>query len=243
MDIYKQLSDIWSKDYISTLPSQIKERGFDYSENTGPKDILITGINPSFDPQEQPNKSYDLRKILFNMVPSSRYWQPIKKMLSGEYMDFRLKAAYLDIFYFREQNQNFLREEIIPNPAGIPFLVDQLNLSQHIIEDVIQPKIIIVANKESSAYWGKLATEGIIWMGYDLRFVKHMQTGDLYQVAGLLNSSQRIAPEIKETNIKDSLILFSQHINQFTPAEQRPTAQTIKTLLDFYMSSEQLKEL
>lgn len=243
MEIYKHLCDIWSKDYITTLPSQIKERGFDYSENTKPKDILITGINPSFDPQEAPNKSFNFQKILFDMVPSTRYWQPIKKMLSDENNQLRMKAAYLDIFYFREQNQNFLREEIIPNPAGIPFLVDQLNLTQHIIEDVIQPKVIIVANKESSAYWGKLADEGIIWMGYDLRLVKHMQAGDLYQVTGLLNSSQRIAPEIKETNIKDSLILFSQHINQFTPSEQRPTARTVKTLLDFYTSSELLKEL
>lgn len=243
MEIYKHLCDIWSKDYILTLPFQIKERGFDYSENTKPKDILITGINPSFNPQETPNKSFDFQKILFDMVPSSRYWQPIKKMLYDENNDFRFKTAYLDIFYFREQNQNFLREKIIPNPAGIPFLVDQLNLTQHIIEDVIQPKVIIVANKESSAYWGKLANEGIIWMGYDLHLVKHMQTGDLYKVTGLLNSSKRIAPEIKETNIKNSLILFSRHINQFTPSEQRPTAQTVKTLLDFHTSSGQLNEM
>ena len=241
MDIYKQLSEIWSKDYISTLPSQIKERGFDYSENDRPKDILITGINPSFDPQEAPNKSFNFQDILLNKVPSSRYWQPIKKMLP--LVGMRLASAYLDIFYFREQNQNFLREEIIPNPAGIPFLMDQLNLTQHIIEDVIQPKIIIVANKESEAYWGRLASKGIIWMGYDLQFIKQTNTGDLYRITGLLNSSQRIAPEIKETNIKDSLILFSQHVNQFTSSEKRPTEQTIRALLDFYLSSEQLKDM
>lgn len=243
MEIFKHLCEIWSKDYISTLPSQIKERGFDYSENTQPKDILITGINPSFAPQETANKSFNFQDIIFCRVPSSHYWLPIKKMLFDENNDFRLKAAYLDIFYFREQNQKFLREEIIPNTAGIPFLVDQLNLTQHIIEDVIKPKVVIVANKESSAYWGKLADEGIIWMGYDLHLVKHMQTGDLYKVTGLLNSSKRIAPEIKETNIKDSLILFSRHINQYTPSEQRPTARTVKALLDFYTSSGQLNEM
>lgn len=80
-------------------------------------------------------------------------------------------------------------------------------------------------------------------MGYDLQFIKQTNTGDLYRITGLLNSSQRIAPEIKETNIKDSLILFSQHINQFTPSEKRPTEQTVRALLDFYLSSEQLKDM
>lgn len=243
MDIQKRLREIWSSDYISALPSQIRERGFDYSKNDCPKDILITGINPSFDPSEAPNKSYDFRAILFDRVPYSRYWLPVKKMVHGDIRDLRMESAYLDLFYFREQAQDFLRNEIIPNPAGIPFLVDQLNLTQHIIEDIIKPKVIIVANKESAAYWGKLADEGIIWMGYDLRFVKTLNTGELYRVAGLLDSSQRIGPEFKETSIKDSLILFSQHINQFTPSEKRPTIQTTKVLLDYYNASMALEEM
>lgn len=70
MEIFKHLCEIWSKDYISTLPSQIKERGFDYSENTQPKDILITGINPSFAPQETANKSFNFQDIIFCSVIS-----------------------------------------------------------------------------------------------------------------------------------------------------------------------------
>ena len=243
METNKRLCEIWSKDYIATLPVQIKDRGFDYSENESQKDILITGINPSFNPQERPNKSFKFSDILFDRVPQSRYWNPIKKMLLDANYDFRAESAYLDLFYFREQDQNFLRHDILTNPMGIPFIVDQLNLTQHIIEDVIRPKCIIIANKESAAYWGKLANEGIIWMGYNLQFIKRLKTGDLYRVTGLLNSSQRIGPEFKDTNIKDSLILFSQHINQFTPSEKRPTAQTIKVLLDYYTATEQLKNL
>jgi len=43
-----QLEEIWSKDYINYLPESIRERGFNYSVNNEQKDILITGINPSF---------------------------------------------------------------------------------------------------------------------------------------------------------------------------------------------------
>lgn len=243
MEIYKRLCEIWSSDYISTLPATIKERGFDYSENNAQKDILITGINPSFDPQDAPNKSFNFSDILFDRVPQSRYWQPIKKMLCDEGIDLRDRAAYLDMFYFREKEQTFLRREILPNPAGIRFLVDQVNLTQHIIEDVVKPKIIVVANKESSAYWGKLANEGIIWMGYDLRLVKQMEAGELYRVVGLLDSDQRIGPEFRETNIKNSLILFSQHVNQFTPSEKRPTAHTLQVIACYDTACRRLDEI
>lgn len=66
---------------------------------------------------------------------------------------------------------------------------------------------INVVNKESATYWGKLANDGVIWMGY-VQFVKSLKTGDLYRVIWLLDSSQRIGPEFTETHIKDSLILF-----------------------------------
>jgi len=230
MEICKRLREIWSQDYIATLPASIEERGFDYSENDAQKDILIAGINPSFDPQEAPDKSYNFGDILFNRVPRSRYWQPIKKMLCDEGIDLRDRAAYLDMFYFREKKQAFLKKEILPNPAGIRFLVDQVNLTQHIIEDVVKPKVIVVANKESSTYWGKLASEGIIWMGYDLRLVKRLKEGELYRIAGLLDSDQRVGPEFRETNIKNSLILFSQHINRFTPSEKRLTAHALQAI-------------
>lgn len=243
MEIYRRLCEIWSQDYIATLPAAIGERGFDYSENEAQKDILITGINPSFDPREAPGRSFHFGDILFDRVRKSRYWQPIKKMLCDADIDLRDRAAYLDLFYFREKEQGFLRREILPNPAGIRFLVDQANLTQHIIEEVVKPKLIVVANKESAAYWGKHAEEGIIWMGYDLRFVKRTKAGELYRIAGLLDSAQRVGPEFRHTNIRNSFILFSQHIKRFTPAEKRPTAQMLQVLSDYGAAYRLLDEI
>lgn len=233
MNIYDRLCEIWSQDYIAALPAAIRERGFDYSENDAQKDILITGINPSFNPSDARNKSFSFGDILFDRVPKSRYWQPVRKMLCDAGVDFRDRAAYLDLFYFREKEQKFLRREILPKPEGIQFLVEQLNLTQHIIEDVVRPKIIVVANKESAAYWGKLAEHGAVWMGYDLHFVERMKTGDLYRVAGLLDSDARVGPEFQNTKIKDSLILFSWHVNRYTPSEKRPTVQTVQAMLNY----------
>src|SRR5690606_30886704 len=100
-----------------------------------------------------------------------------------------------------------------------------------LIEDIIKPKIIIVKNKESAAYWGKYAEKGIIWMGYELEFLEITQFGELYKIVGLLDSTKRIAPKTKQTNIENSLILFTVHINQYTKKEKRPTPKFINDLL------------
>lgn len=243
MNIKERLLEIWSQDYINTLPSLIKDRGFDYSENQEQKDILITGINPSFNSEEPVNNSFNFSDIIFDRVPKTQYWQPLKKMIYDADIDLREKTAYTDMFYFREKEQNFLNKYILSNPNGIKFIVDQVNLTQHIIEDIIKPKVIIVANKESSAYWGKLTEEGIIWMGYKLEFVQNMVCGELYRITGLLESNERIGPEFSETNLKHSFILFSQHINQYTASEKRPTANSIKVLLDYRNAEENLEQL
>jgi len=243
MDTQKRLNEIWSQDYISELPSLIKDRGYTYSENFVEKDVLITGINASFRDDDCLNcHSFNFQSILREQK-GDNYWGTLKKLIFDDGVDLRERSAYLDIFYFREKEQAFLKEQLLKSQSGIRFLVDQINLTQHTIEDIIKPKVIIVKNKESAAYWGKLANERIIWMGYELEFVQKMECGELYRITGLINSSERIAPEISHTNLEDTLILFTHHINQYTAREKRPTAVQIKTLLDFYYADKKLKAL
>lgn len=232
MDAKNTLDTIWSSEYIQQLPEFVKERGYVYAINEIQRDILITGINPSyrgdgeyltfgFDFQQTLNEKYD------------NYWGPLKKMVYDpeNSIDLKEKSAYLDIFYFREQNQNLLKKQILKSEAGIRFLVEQLKLTQHTIEEYIQPKLIIIKNKESAAYWGKYASDGMIWMGYNFEFIETSNFGELYKIKGLIESQERIAPEIKETNLKDTLVLFTKHINQYTKKENRPTAVFINELL------------
>jgi hypothetical protein len=64
MDIQKRLLEIWSSNYMNDLPELLKIRGFNYSVNNIHKDILITGINPSFRIGEiEGNSSFDFDYI------------------------------------------------------------------------------------------------------------------------------------------------------------------------------------
>lgn len=226
MNIKQQLNEIWSQDYMKSLPSEILHRGYWFSENVEKKTFLITGFNPSFRPEE-PIKNTPLD---FFDNSHDNYFSPIKKMLFDKEanIDIRGEAAYADLFYFREQDQNFLQKQILPAANGIRFVAEQLALTQHIIENIIQPKVIVVKNKESWAYWGKLYEQfGWVWMGYKFEFIQNMECGELFRITGLIDSNERISQDITETNLKGTFVLFSQHINQYTAKEKRPTAKQL----------------
>lgn len=229
----EQLEKIWSKNYIEYLPESIRERGFNYSVNIESKDILITGINPSFRVgANNGNCNFDFRAIASD-EKYDVYWSSLKKIVYDKELniDFRSRTAYLDIFYFRETDQKFLQNQILKNPEGINFAVDQIRLTQEVIETIIKPKIIIVKNKESGAYWGKYADKGIFWMGYELELLQSLESGELYKIIGLLDSEERVLPEIKETNLKNSLLFFTQHF-QYAPKTRRPNAILVNDFLN-----------
>ena len=158
-------------------------------------------------------------------------------------IDLRNDAAYMDLFYFREQDQEFLKKQILPSPEGLRFTIEQLNLSQHIIEDIIQPSLIVVKNKESWAYFGKLFEEkGWVWMGYQFEFIQNMECGELFRITGFLDSDEKIAPEIKETNLKGTFLLFTNHINQYTPTEKRPRAKQLFNINEWARAEKMTRE-
>ena len=236
MDIKKRLDEIWGADYLNALSPEAKtvlERGYVFYNNEERKDLLITGINPSFREEESKGRlGFNTTKLLEREAKHDVYWSPIRKMLYNQDIDLIAQTAYLDIFYFREKEQTFLKRELLSQPEGIRFIVDQLNLTMHTIEEVIQPKLLIVKNKESAAYFGKEAEErGWIWMGYALEHVCKTYCGELYKITGLIDSHKRIAPEITQTALVGTLVLFTRHINQYTKRELRPTAEFLNRLL------------
>lgn len=235
MNIREELDKIWTKDYIDSLPKFVAERRFVYSINDKEKDILITGINPSFRHGEDLISHGFCFEEILNEPKWDNYWGPLKKLVFdfNNGIDLKDKTAYLDIFYFREKEQKKLKNGIIKNTRGIEFLVDQLKITQFIIEKIIKPKVIIVKNKESAAYWGKLAEQGIIWMGYKFEYLESFNCGELFEISGLIDSPERISNENK-TNLSGSLILFSEHISKYAKREKRPTAFLINELLEKY---------
>jgi hypothetical protein len=236
MDIETELNKIWIKNNSKNLPQFLIERGFVFAENSIQKDILITGINPSFRNGDLSRSfGFNFQNTLHN-EKYDNYWGPIKKMLLNEEsaIDLRKESAYLDILYFREQEQSLLKKVILKTEDGLKFIIDQINLSQHIIEKIIKPKVIIIKNKESQAYWGRYSQDGIYWMGYEFELVENLYCGDLYKIKGLHSTTERIGNEILKTNLKNTFVLFSHHINQYTSKEKRLKPETIKDILEKY---------
>lgn len=243
MNTEKRLLEIWNEDYINSLPSLIKDRGYMFADNEQ-KDILITGFNPSYREGEPAGVFHGPISEIWYKEKYDNYWGPIKKMINDEGVDLRDRTDYLDIFYFREQEQRFLNDKILGSPNGIKFVVDQLNLTMHIIEEIVKPRLLIIKNKESWAYFGKLFDEkGWVWMGYQFEHIQNMACGELCRINGLLNSKERIAPEFQNTNLKGSFVLFTKHINQYTAVDERPTPQIIKSILDWYNSERVVRNL
>ena len=118
---------------MTRLPSSIKERGYMYAHKIK-KDILITGFNPSFREDDIPGAFHGPIDTLWMNEKWDNYFGPIKKMLNDGIIDLRESADYLDIFYYREQNQSLLRKKILNSQDGIRVVIDQLNLTMHIIE-------------------------------------------------------------------------------------------------------------
>lgn len=233
----EKLAQIWSENYLNSLPEIIRERGFNYSVNEESKDILITGINPSFRVgADNGNCRFDFR-IIANDEKYDVYWSSLKKIVHDKDLniDFRSITAYLDIFYFRETDQNFLRKQILKTPEGLSFAVDQIKLTQEIVETIIKPKLIIVKNRESAAYWGKFAEQGIFWMGYQLELLQTLESGELYKIVGLIDSEERVMPSLQKSNLENSLIFFTQHF-RYASVAKKPNAKLVSEFLNIQSS-------
>ncbi len=247
-DIIIAIEKIWNSSYMDILNKDLpwlKSRGYVFAHPVK-ADLLITGINPSFK-EGQINNCKDHGDARLNFYPENwindkgkKYWNtyfgPIWKMLNDEEKHICLmdRFDYLDLFNFKERNQKVLSKKIVNKKEGIQFAIDELNLTQHIIEDIIKPKLILVKNKESWAYWGKLKEEGLIWMGYDFEKIRDYTCGELFKINGLIDSKDRVACEITNENtcLKGTYVLFSKHINQYTKREERPTAAILNELLN-----------
>ncbi len=204
--------------------------GYVYCENEKQKDILITGINPSLRKDDNSN-SYGYK---FEDA-SGIYWNPIKKILKSESnkLDYTHQAAYTDLFYFRRTDQKDLTKRILKHPDGISFLVDQLRITQQTIEEIIKPKVIVIKNKESYAYWGKLAEKGYIWMGYEFEHIKDTPYGEVCRIKGFIKSNERVYPELAKSNLVGTIVLFSKH-ERALKKDEKIDAAMINQLLSLY---------
>ena len=87
--------------------------------------ILITGINPSFNPKSPYGCYYTFKDAIQNGMS---YWRNKREQLFGNDSSLIEKTAYIDLFPYSESIQNRFQDEIDTN---INFQVNVLEIKQY----------------------------------------------------------------------------------------------------------------
>lgn len=166
--IYTELNKIISYNSIVAKNSEIINRGFVCSK-IKKAEVLFVGVNPSYISKSE-SYQYDIEKAVKEYP---RHYSKFPKLI--EKTSFQNNWTYIDLFQFRETNQNMMLNFIKNDPQ---FLVSQLRLSHKIICE-INPKLIIVCNSRASDFFGfnKIKDNNgwqNVWFGYDFKFDENL---------------------------------------------------------------------
>lgn len=251
MNIELQIQEIWEEKYITDIPSEIKERGWCYSDDVlriKPR-ILIIGFNPSFRETDSICPVHFSVQSILKSCKSRRnpngewdtYWSPICNMLCDDDIDLRDTTAYWDLFSFREKNQSLFKKHILSSTPS-EFVIKHIQLAQRIIEEC-HPELIIVKNKEAWGFFGYFYENGnhtnlcdIRWMNYRYEDSGTIHCGDagyeLKKIIGIHDGYDLQSIDGTSTELTGTRVLFMPHINHYTKKENRPTVQTLCEIID-----------
>lgn len=196
--------------------NEIMQRGYHIYHNSTQKDILLVGYNPSFDKGE---------KVGNQQVYQLPDRELVKRMLVSCQTDLRDRTAYIDLFSFRESNHQVANQQIVLNPQMFNYVIEQVCLSQNMIEEVIRPKVIIILYKDTWAYFGKLPE--YTWMGYRYLTCSAIIHHEFSRIVDYSNKTDRINIEREHTNLKNTKVLFLDE----NDLQSFPTPEEIEKIL------------
>jgi len=201
----QSLDHLWNK-YSHLSP--LMQNGYRACQITERKDILIVGLYCNTDRIVNGRTIYPLsrhERISF-----------LDYNLNGHGINLQSSAAYMDLFPIQSTNAPFeILNEIILNPKMFDYVIEQISLNQTIMEDVICPRLIVVENSESWAFFGKIPE--FVWMGYAFETIEKTSYGELCRIVGF-RPEERIQPNRLKTNLIGTKVLFRQGLT-FTAAE------------------------
>lgn len=190
-------------------------RGFSYSRNSYQKDYLIVGFNPIESNLSDKAYSYTL--------PFDKYgsWGIVTNMLVSKDLSLRVRSAYLDLFPFRENNHAVAMEQVILNPQLFEYVVEQIKLTQRVIEEIIRPRVIVVTDQDEYAFWGKLPE--FTWMGYKFEPVDVLNGFEVMRIKGFKSADDRINKDkFEDTNLYGTIVIFAtrEGVKKYPKAEE-----------------------
>ncbi|MBP7139408.1 MAG: hypothetical protein KBA47_00545 [Caldisericia bacterium] len=166
--INKEIISIWEK-----YPEKIRGENLPLVYpffNKG--ELLFIGCNPSLRKNSKEDFKFNLSKIDNLLKFEKQNQQNPKDQYFGKFVKIAnsigLTWNHIDLFYYRETNQNKFKEKILNNPKAKvknfndfnDFGKDQIKFSINLINK-INPKIILVANAFSSSLIKTLLKERI----------------------------------------------------------------------------------
>lgn len=215
-ELREKYDALWNKYHAI---NEIMERGYSASITTSQKDILIIGFNPSIGKIEG--------SFLYPLPDEKTgYWKDVNSMLKSRKLNLRSNSTYIDLFAFKETDQNSAIKNVIQNPLLFSYVIDQVTLTQEIIENVIRPKVIVVKNKAAWAFMGK--EKEFTWMGYNFERIANTPHGELCRIKGFREEKDRINASIIKSNIEGAWTLFTTH----TAVAAYPTPEFLQDLID-----------
>ncbi len=179
---------------------EVLKRGYTYTADNPERQILVVGINPSYNPMKN---DYETIFSLTGADENIRYWKRTKQMLN----DHITKTAYLDLFPIKFSKQAEFEQLFQKN---LRLMGELLQITQEEIER-LAPRLIIVQNKRAQCYWGRSSNS--VWMGYrfekiDSSIVEGKEL-DVCRIVGLKDdpNNERVF-KLTNTSLIGSIVVF-----------------------------------
>lgn len=235
MELNKAIEKVWNQHKKTYLPDIIQEKSYGFYQNYNPKDILVLGLNPFYGrstKQSLPVK-HDVADMLKYITVESPlyecYFSCIQKMLkNSEFsIDLTHQMAYADLFYYRTNERKETLDLLLETKNGFRFLQDQLKITQQLIEEVIQPKVIIATHLEIAAFLGISKTEKEIpSLNYAFELVNETFSGyHVYEIKGFKNT------ENDQTNLLGTHVICTSNLFSSENASYLKAEEILKELL------------
>lgn len=239
MEIQQALADIWSVNDIR-LPSFIYERSYSYCVNEEQKDILVLGLNPSYTAESKPVATrYSMTNHKDKEYTYHPYFTRVRRMLQYKMfeVDLNEERAYADLFYYRTVEDIEHINELLGTLDGRIFLEAQLKITQELIEDVIQPKVIIVNSWNAAMFLGIYEERAdSAWLGYALELIEQTASGyKVYQIRGIGDDFARSNEFRTTTNLKGTYVIVFPYLRTGLIGDNKSLLQAWE--IQFYLES------
>jgi len=215
MELNKAIEKVWNQHQENHLPDNIQDRAYAFYENYNQKDLLVLGLNPFYGKAEKHLRSvkHNVEDLLKYVTSDSylydQYFKHIQKMLKhSEFsIDLTNKMAYADLFYYRTNERQETLDLLLKSRNGFRFLQDHLKITQQLLEEVIQPKVIIATHLEVVSFLGIVEqTQDIPSMNYAFKWVNKTKAGyRVYEIKGFKDDTD------KQTNLLGTRVICNPY--------------------------------